>query len=231
MFGYKNIEELRRSPPQEYYTPESNAGFVRRHEQFLRGESLPDQLEIDIIRQDGEIRHLQLFSKNVLWDGKPQHQFIYNDITERKNAEQALKISEANFRNSLDNSSIGIRISDKEDRTSYINQSMLDIYGYENIEEVRTSPPWKRYTPESYASYVLRHGQFMRGDLMPDHVEIDIIRKDSTIRHLDVSMRVIFWDGKQQFQTLYNDITREKTNGSSFAGKRREISAASREQP
>jgi PAS domain S-box-containing protein len=210
MFGYKNIEELRRSPPQEHYTPESNAGFVRRHEQFLRGESLPDQLEIDIIRQDGEIRHLQLFSKNVLWDGKPQHQFIYNDITERKNAEQALKISEMNFRNSLDNSSIGIRISDKEDRTSYINQSMLDIYGYENIEEVRTSPPWKRYTPESYASYVLRHEQFMRGDLMPDHVEIDVIRKDSTIRHLDVSMKVTFWDGKQQFQTLYNDITRRK---------------------
>ena len=34
MFGYKNIDELRASPPQEHYTPESRAAFLRRHEQF-----------------------------------------------------------------------------------------------------------------------------------------------------------------------------------------------------
>jgi PAS domain S-box-containing protein len=152
----------------------------------------------------------QLFSKNVIWNGKPQHQFIYNDITERKKAEQALKVSEMNFRNSLDSSLIGIRISDKEDQTSYINQAMLNIFGYESIEEVRTNPPWKHYTPESYASFVLRHEKFLLGEPMPDHVEIDVIRKDSAIRHLDVSMKGIFWDGKQQFQTLYNDITERK---------------------
>jgi PAS domain S-box-containing protein len=87
---------------------------------------------------------------------------------------------------------------------------MLDIFGYESIGEVRTSPPWKQYTPESYTSYVLRHEKLLRGEQMPDHVEIDVIRKDSTIRHLDVSMRGIFWDGKRQFQTLYNDITERK---------------------
>ena len=207
MFGYKNIEELKASPPQEHYTPESHAAFVQRHEQFLRGESLPDQLEFDIIWKDGAIRHLQLSSKKVLWNGKQQYQFLYNDITERKNAEQALQSSEQNFRNSLDSLSIGTRISDNEDHTQYANQALLDIFGYENIDEARKSPPQEHYTPESYASYVLRHEKMLRGEQMPDHVEIDIERKDGVIRHLDVSMKEVFWDGRQQYQTLYNDIT------------------------
>jgi PAS domain S-box-containing protein len=210
MFGYKNIEELRTSPPQEHYTPESHTAFVQRHEQFLRGESLPDQLEFDIIRKDGAIRHLQLFNKEVLWNGKQQHQFVYNDITERKQAEAALKASEQNFRNSLDSSNISTRISDKDDQTSYVNQALLDTFGYKDIGEVRTSPPNEHYTPESYASYVLRHEKMLRGEPMPNHVEIDMERKDGTIRHLDVSMKLIYWDGRQQYQTLYSDITEQK---------------------
>ena len=77
----------------------------------------------------------------------------------------------------------------------------------ENIDEARKSPPQEHYTPESYASYVLRHEKMLRGEQMPDHVEIDIKRKDGVIRHLDVSMKEVFWDGRQQYQTLYNDIT------------------------
>jgi diguanylate cyclase (GGDEF)-like protein/PAS domain S-box-containing protein len=210
MFGYKNVEELKASPPQEHYTPESHAAFIERHEKFLRGETLPDQLEFDIIRKDGFIRHLQLFSKIVLWNGKQQHQFLYNDVTERKQAEDALKASEQNFRNSMDNTSIGIRISDNQDRTSYVNKALLDIFGYTNVDEVIANPPQTFYTQEAHAGWVKRHEKLLRGEPMPKQVDIDIMRKDGTIRHLDVSMKDVFWDGKQQNQTLYNDITERK---------------------
>jgi len=63
-------------------------------EKYGRGEIIPDQVDIDIIRPDGVIRHLQALFKIVLWDGKPQYQTIYNDITERKQAAAALKASE-----------------------------------------------------------------------------------------------------------------------------------------
>ena len=68
------------------------------------------------------------------------------DITGRKQVELALQASGQNFRNSLDSSSIGIRISDKDDQTSYANKAMLDIFGYLNADKVRKSPPWKHYT-------------------------------------------------------------------------------------
>ena len=124
--------------------------------------------------------------------------------------ETALKLSEQNFRNSMDGSIIGIRISDKHDHTSYANKALLEIFGYQNIEEVRTKPPQEFYSPEAHASWISRHERLLRGEPMPKQVDIDIIRRDGTTRYLDVSMRDVFWDGKQQFQTLYNDITERK---------------------
>jgi PAS domain S-box-containing protein len=222
MFGYENIEDLRASPPQEHYTAESYAGFVQRKEQFALGESLPDQLEFDIIRKDGAMRHIQLSSKKVLWNDKLQHQFIYHDITDRKNAEQALQASEQNFRNSIDGSSMGIRITGDSEHILYANQALLDMFGYENIEELRASPPQEHYAPESYAGFIQRKEKYARGESIPDQLEIDIIRKDGAMRHLQLSSVKVLWNGKEQRQTLYNDVTERKQ-----AEKRLEI--ASRE--
>ena len=222
MFGYENIEDLRASPPQEHYTAESYAGFVQRKEQFALGESLPDQLEFDIIRKDGAMRHIQLSSKKVLWNDKLQHQFIYHDITDRKNAEQALQASEQNFRNSIDSSSMGIRITGDSEHILYANQALLDMFGYENIEELRASPPQEHYAPESYAGFIQRKEKYARGESIPDQLEIDIIRKDGAMRHLQLSSVKVLWNGKEQRQTLYNDVTERKQ-----AEKRLEI--ASRE--
>jgi len=146
----------------------------------------------------------------VLWDGKPQYQTLYNDITERKQAAAALKASEQNFRNSLDSSSLGIIIIDTDFNTLYANQALLDIFGYENIDELKSSPPSEHYTPESYTYWVSRHEKILRGEPVPNKIEADIIRKDGNVRHLEIFRKEVFWSGKQQYQTLYNDITERK---------------------
>ncbi|MCX5855578.1 MAG: LuxR C-terminal-related transcriptional regulator, partial [Deltaproteobacteria bacterium] len=43
------------------------------------------------VRKDGEVRHLQAFRKEILWNGEEQFQVIYQDITDRKRAEETLK--------------------------------------------------------------------------------------------------------------------------------------------
>jgi len=207
IFGYENIEEVRTSPPHQHYTKESYADYLQRNERLARGEPNPDNHEIAIIRKDGTIRHLQIFRKEVLWDGKQLSQLLYNDITERVQAEEALKASEQNFRNSMDTSSMGIRIMGDNDQTIYANQALLDIFGYKNIKELRASPPQEHYTPESHAAFVQRHEKFLRGEPLQERLEFDIIRKDGVIRHLHLSSKEVLWNGKQQFQILYIDIT------------------------
>jgi len=71
----------------------------------------------------------------------------------RKHVEEALRASEENFRRSLDESPLGVRIVTTEGETIYANRAILEIYGYESIEELRTTPVKNRYTPESYAEF------------------------------------------------------------------------------
>lgn len=133
-----------------------------------------------------------------------------NENRERKKMEESLKTSEQNFHNSLDSSWLGIRIGDVGEGTFYANQAFLDLFGYENIDEVRTSPPSEYYTPESYAAFVLRKEKVSRGQPISNTVEVDIVRKDGTIRHIQISRQEISWNGKQEYQVIYNDITERK---------------------
>lgn len=129
------------------------------------------------------------------------------NISERKHMEDILRISEENFRRSLDDSPLGVRISSKDAKTIYANQAILDLYGYDSIEELRNTPIEKRYTPESYEDYLARKQKRLRGEFGPAEYEVSIVRKDGEIRHLYVFRKQIFWNGEKQSQVIYQDVT------------------------
>jgi PAS domain S-box-containing protein/putative nucleotidyltransferase with HDIG domain len=134
-------------------------------------------------------------------------QGIARDITERKEIEYELRASESNFRNSLDDSPLGVRISTIVGETIYANRAILDIYGYDSIEELKKTHRKECYTPESYAESQLRKEKRLRGEFGPSEYEISIVRKNGEIRHLHVFRKEIFWNGKKQSQVICQDIT------------------------
>lgn len=129
---------------------------------------------------------------------------------EKKMAEEKLRKSEENFRHSLDDSPLGIRIADTDGNTLYANQEILNIYGYDSFEELASTSHKKRYTPECYAEYEIRQAKRRRGEYVPSNYEISIIRKDGKIRHLEVFRKQVQWNSDMQFQALYSDITERK---------------------
>ena len=131
-------------------------------------------------------------------------------ITEQMQAEEALRIAEQNFRNSLDSSPLGICIVSKEGKILYANQAVLDIYGYSSIEELNTVPAIQRHTPESYTEHQERKENRKLKKFVPNRCEVSIFRKDGEIRHLEVFQKEVLWSGKAQFQVVYHDITERK---------------------
>lgn len=129
------------------------------------------------------------------------------NIEERRKMEEELRKSEENFRRSLDDSPLGVRISSFEGETIYANRAILDIYGYDSIDEMKNTPLKERYTPESYAEYQERKKKRENGEFGPSEYEISIVRKTGEIRHLYVFRKEIFWNGKKQSQVIYQDVT------------------------
>ena len=129
---------------------------------------------------------------------------------DRRRVEEALRRAEENFQRSLDDSPLGARVVTLDGETIYVNQAILDIYGYDSIEELNTIPIKKRYTPESYAEFQIRREKRKRGDYASSEYEVSIVKKDGEVRHLHVFRKQILWDGERQFQVLYNDITDRK---------------------
>jgi PAS domain S-box-containing protein len=130
--------------------------------------------------------------------------------SEYRGLEDVLRLSEENFRRSLDESPLGVRIMTPEGETIYANRAILDINDCDSLEELKATPVEKRYTPDSFAEHQVRKEKRKQGDYVPSEYDISIVRKDGEVRHLQVFRKDILWNGEKQFQVLYNDITNRK---------------------
>jgi two-component system cell cycle sensor histidine kinase/response regulator CckA len=135
---------------------------------------------------------------------------VVKEVEQRRKADEALRESEENYRRSLDESPLGVRIVTAKTETIYANRAILDFYGYDSIEELKSTPVEKRYTTQSYAEFQIRRQKRKRGDYQPSEYEISIIRKNSDVRHLQVYRKEILWNGERQNQVVYQDITERK---------------------
>jgi PAS domain S-box-containing protein len=134
----------------------------------------------------------------------------WNLLQERKQIGETLRKSEENFRRSLDDSPLGVRVVNAAGETIYANRELLALYGYDSVEEINRIPIKERYTPQSYGEFKKRRKAREEGKFGPSEYEISIVRKNGEVRHLQVFRKAILWNGAKQFQTIYHDITERK---------------------
>lgn len=164
--------------------------------------------EYRIIRPNGDIRWIEAKIKPTLDENGNLIQIdgIAYDITYRKEIETKLLESEINFRRSIAESPVGIRVVSVAGKTVYANKAFLDIYEFDSLEEFTSTPAKNRYTPESYIQHLQRKEKRKIGIEESDY-EIGIICKNGNIRYVKVSYKEILWNGTIHFQVVNIDIT------------------------
>ena len=206
MIGYTREELLKMSIPDVEAVEKSKE--TAEHIKMLIEQGY-DRFETRHRRRDGKIIELEI---STMYSEARDGQLIVfiRDITERKRAEESLRRSEQNFRDSIEKSPLGIRIVTENGRTLYVNKTLLDICGYASLEELKAVHRKQLYTPESYIEHKERVNKRKRREYVPSNYEISIVRKDGQVRWLSVSRGEVLWNGEKQFQVVYQDITDHK---------------------
>ncbi|MCK9410900.1 MAG: ATP-binding protein [Prolixibacteraceae bacterium] len=137
---------------------------------------------------------------------------IYRAIKEsqmrqaRLQMEKQLLQSEENFRRSISESPLGIRIVTVNGKTVYANKAFLDIYDFESLEEFVKKPVKELYSHESYARHLKRKELRLVGKETAEY-EVSIVRKNKEIRHIRILRNEVFWNGEKHYQVINQDIT------------------------
>src|SRR5665648_248511 len=152
----------------QYFAPESLHKMQKNHQLISQISDLAQKkYEVKLINKQGEIRDVIL--NIAMISGTKQSIVSILDITEHKRAEQAILQSEENFRRSISESTLGIRMVSADGKTIYANKAFLDIYEFNSLEEFTNTPAINRYTPESYALHQERKEKRKNGHDILDY--------------------------------------------------------------
>ena len=212
MSGYSQSELVGRSPwnlvPREI-SIRLKDWYRRRH----MGESLPSHYEAAGVCKNGTIMPLELSIVTMPWQGKIATVLYLRDITERKQAEEALRESEGRFRQLAENIDQVFWLTDWEnDKLLYVNPSYEKLFGRSCQSAYQDRLDWYQVIHPDDRDRVK--------DLLVDNakmgqnteVKYRIIRDDGEVRWiLDRNYPVRNQDGKiYRIVSIADDITERK---------------------
>ncbi|HEX4459866.1 MAG TPA: PAS domain S-box protein, partial [Polyangia bacterium] len=120
-----------------YVHPEEHAIVAERARQLTESRKPTPPTAIRFIAGDGEIRWGEARGLHVVYDGAPAVTFIVRDLTERRRAEEALRLSEERFAKIFHANPAGITITRVSDDTFVdANERFVAMTGHRRAELV-----------------------------------------------------------------------------------------------
>ncbi|MFX0005977.1 MAG: PAS domain S-box protein [Candidatus Hermodarchaeota archaeon] len=116
-------------------------------------EEVINQYSFNIVKKNGDVRRLEIFSKTIDYQGSPADLVMTIDKTESYEIEKKLRESEARYRLLAENSNMVVWSADLNLNFTFISENCSTILGF-TPEEVSTTPISARLTPKSLKSVV-----------------------------------------------------------------------------
>jgi len=173
------------------------------------------RMEKRYLRKDGRMVWGHLTAAWIFDEaGKPLYSVtLCEDVTERKQAEEALRRSEARKGAILETSLDGIITIDHEGRILEFNPAAERTFGYkrrevmgERMVELIIPERWR----ERHKAAMRRHIETGQGAVLGRRVELTAMKADGTELPVEVAITRILHDGPPVFTAYLRDITEQK---------------------
>ena len=167
--------------------------------------------ENPIITKSGEKKIIAFHNTLIMDDDSNITGILFSgeDITERKRAEEALRVSEQNFHDLVENLMDGVAIADENAYHIYVNPKFSEITGYSRDELLNMSG-WDFTPPEEIDKLKQRMKDRIAGKTVQTHYDRTIVKKDGTKIPVEMSSTVTIWQGKKRPLAIIHDITERK---------------------
>jgi PAS domain S-box-containing protein len=185
MMGY-TVEEMTGKHLLSLVTNKRGARIAERKLESRR-QGIRERYEAEAIRKDGTKIHLSVCASPILDDdGKYAGSIAgVQDITDRIQAEEALRDSERLYRFLADNTTDGIWVTDLNLKPTYLSPSVTALMGYSVEEalggtlETRLTPASVKVAAEAFAHALTREKQ-EPGTTTSQTMELELKRKDGS---------------------------------------------------
>jgi PAS domain S-box-containing protein len=212
LMGYDR-DELIGMTYRNYSSPETARHMYEVYHRIFESGNPEFMMDYEIIRKDGSVRTHQA-NAALLRDhaGEPKgFRILVRDVTERKKAEDALRLSEERYRTILDTMEEGYYEVDLKGSFTFVNDAGCRLLGYERDELVGMN--YRNYhSPETARHmYEVYHPMFETGktEFLMDY---EVIRKDGSVRTHQANSTILrdHAGRPKGFRVLARDITERK---------------------
>jgi PAS domain S-box-containing protein len=169
------------------------------------------EFEYRMIAADGRVVWLRdIVTVVPRADGPPTVRGFMIDITSRKQAEEALRQSEEQFRNLVEGSIQGILIHG-DFKPLFVNRSFAQMLGYDDPKDILALDSVQDLTAPHERERTQRYKEArLKGEPAPETYEVQWLRKDGSPVWLESRNRVVNWQGRTAIQSILVDIDERK---------------------
>ena len=166
-------------------------------EEILQNGFVKNFFEFKLKTKNGIYVWVETDSSLIYKDGEPASILgVARDITDRKNAEEALRKSEAKYRQIIEHAPTGIyEIDLKNSKYLRVNDIMCEVTGYSR-EEFLSMTPMELLTEESKSKLMARQNSLLAGEKIPETAEYKIKTKAGEELSVLTSSKIIYEDGQ-----------------------------------
>jgi PAS domain S-box-containing protein len=215
--GY-SIKALVSRPFVGFIHPDDINMVADRYDRRLKGEPVPETYEFRIVRKDGVIRWGELNAVPISWEDRPAVLCFMGDVTERRQAVEALRQSEERYRTMLEEMEDSYFEVDLGGHLSFFTDAVCRDLGYSREELMGKS--YKDFTAEEDIESLFRaFGEVYRTGVSNKGFPWKTVRKDGVQGFVEASVSPVRNDKGEiiGFRGVGRDISERKKQEQALA--------------